>query len=53
MEAEDGGAGGLSAGELARVDCVDDGTRVAQLDAGAHSIAATGPPDQHKSNLSD
>ena len=44
MEAEDGGGGGLCAGELARVDGVDDGARVAQLDAAAHAVAPARPP---------
>ena len=44
MKAEDGGGGGLRAGELARVDGVDDGARVAQLDAAAHAVAPARPP---------
>jgi hypothetical protein len=44
MQAEDGRCGGLGGGQLSAVDGVDDGARVAQLDARAHAIAPTSPP---------
>ena len=51
MEAEDGGGGGLGGGELPGVDGVDDGARVAQLDAAAHAIAPARPPAQQTAHF--
>lgn len=44
MQAEDGRCSGLGGGQLSAVDGVDDGARVAQLDARAHAIAPASPP---------
>ena len=54
MQVEDGRGGGLGRQQLAGVDAVDDGARVAQLDATAHAVAPARPPAQQqpKKNLS-
>lgn len=44
MQAEDGGGGRLGGIQLSAVDGIDDGARVAQLDARTHTIAPTCPP---------